>query len=138
MMKQANASNKKIIIKDSTLREGLDVAGVNLTIDQKLKITRLLDQAKVPEVEVVAPGKVFKDFEFAKRLKEEQLQTKTSGLVYAYHQRYQEEIVEISRCLDRFDLLMPVSSKRKPYNRSSKINQLLKRMLRRRLSKYQN
>jgi homocitrate synthase NifV len=78
---------------------------------------------------VVAPGKVFKDLEFAKKLKEEQLQTTTSGLVYAYNSRCQEEIEEISRCLDRFDLLMPVSSKRKPYDRCSKINQLFKALV---------
>ncbi len=32
-----------------------------------------------------------------------------------------EEIEEISRYLSRFDLLMPVSPKRKPYDRNDKI-----------------
>ena len=124
-MKKGN-STKKIIIKDSTLREGLDVPNVHFSLDQKLKIAKLLNQAQIPEIEVVAPGKVFKDLEFAKKLKEDGLQIITSGLVYAYNPRCQEEIEEMSRYLNRFDLLMPVSPKRKPYNRSSKINQLLK------------
>lgn len=114
------------MIKDSTLREGEDVFGVNFKINQKLKIARLLSQAQVPEIEVVAPAKVSKDLKFARRLKEERLTIRTSGLVYAYSPRYQEEIEEISRHLDRCDLLMPVSPKRKPYDRNTKINHLLK------------
>jgi len=117
---------KKTIVRDSTLREGEDVLGVNFSLAKKFKIAKLLDQAQIPELEVVAPGKVFKDLEFAKRLNEEGLRIRTSGLVYAYNPRCQEEIVELSRYLNRFDLLMPVSIKRKPYDRNAKINHLLK------------
>lgn len=116
----------KTIIRDSTLREGEDVVGVNFPLEKKLKIAQYLDKAQVPEIEVVAPGKVFEDLEFVKRLKEKQLQIRTSGLVYAYNPRCQEEIEEMSRSLDRFDLLMPVSPKRKPYDRNGKIKHLLK------------
>jgi len=119
-------STKKIIIKDSTLREGIDVPEVNFEINQKLKIARLLHQAQVPEIEVVAPGKVSKDLKFVRRLKEERLPIRTSGLVYAYSPQCREEIEEMSRHLDRFDLLMPVSPKRKPYDRSTKIKLLVK------------
>jgi len=118
-------SGKKIIIRDSTLREGEDTVGVIFEINQKLKIARLLNQAKVPEIEIVAPGKVLKDLKFVKRVKGEPLQIRTSGLVYAHSPRCQEEIEEISKYLDRFDLLMPVSPKRRPYDRSVKIRQLL-------------
>jgi homocitrate synthase NifV len=117
---------KKTIIRDSTLREGEDVVGVNFPLEKKLKIAQLLDKAQVPEIEVVAPGKVFEDLEFVKRLKEKQLQIRTSGLVYAYNLWCQEEIEEMSRYLNRFDLLMPVSPKRKPYDRNGKIKHLLK------------
>lgn len=119
------SSYKKTIIKDSTLREGLDVPDVNFSLGQKLEIARLLDQACVPEIEVVAPGKVFEDLEFVKRLKEERLRIKTSGLVYVYNPQYQVEIKEASRFLNRFDLLMPVSPKRRPYDKNVKISHLL-------------
>ena len=118
-------STKIIVIKDSTLREGEDVVGVNFKINQKLKIARLLNQAQVPEIEVVAPGKVLKDLKFVKRLKEERLPIGTSGLVFAHSPRCQEEIKEMSRHVDRFDLLMPASPKRKPYDKSVMIRQLL-------------
>lgn len=116
---------KKTIIKDSTLREGLDVPDVNFSLEQIFKIAKLLDQARVHEIEVVAPGKVFRDLEFVKRLKEERVQARTSGLIYAYNPQSREEIKEASGCLNRMDLLMPVSPKRKPYDQSIKISHLL-------------
>jgi len=125
-MIRKSKADKKTIIRDSTLREGEDVVGVNFPLEKKLKIAQLLDKAQVPEIEVVAPGKVFEDLEFVKRLKEKQLQIRTSGLVYAYNPWCQEEIEEMSRYLNRFDLLMPVSPKRKPYDRNGKIKNLLK------------
>ncbi len=118
--------SKKITLKDSTLREGEDAVGVNFEINQKLKIARLLNKARVPEIEVVAPGKVSADLKFAKRLKEESLPIRTSGLVFAHSPRCQEEVEEIGRHLDRLDLLMPASSRRPPYDQNAKINDLLK------------
>ncbi len=114
---------KKITLKDSTLREGLDVADVNFSVAQKLAIARLLDQTNVPEIEVVAPGKVFKDSEFAEKLRAEGLAIKTSGLVYAFNP--QAEVEEASKHLHRFDLLMPVTPKRKPYDPAEKVSRLL-------------
>jgi homocitrate synthase NifV len=117
--------HRRIVIKDSTLREGLDVPDVDFSLEQKLDIATLMDQAKVPEIEVVAPGKVFQDLEFAKKLSTEGLSIRTSGLVYSFGNRAREEIKEASKHLNRFDLLMPVSSKRKPYERADKIRLLL-------------
>ena len=115
-------SLKKIIIKDATLREGLDVPNVNFSIEQRLKIARLLDKADVPEIEVVAPGNVLKDLEFVKKLKGEGLSIRTSGLIYSFSPHCHEEIEEASSCLNRFDILMPVSPKRKPYDKNTKIS----------------
>jgi isopropylmalate/homocitrate/citramalate synthase len=118
-------SKKRIVIRDSTLREGLDVPEVNFSFEQKLNIAKLMDRAKVPEMEVVAPGKVFQDLEFVKKLKEGGLSIRTSGLIYSFHSQAREEIKEASKVLNRFDLLMPVSPKRKPYDPNDKMNQLL-------------
>jgi homocitrate synthase NifV len=116
---------EKVILKDSTLREGLDTPWVEFSVGQRLKIVQLLDKANIPEIEIVAPGNVFKDLAFAERLKEENLRIKTSGLVYAYSPKYRQEIEISAKHLDRFDILMPLSEKRKPYNRSSKIECLV-------------
>jgi methanogen homocitrate synthase len=124
MVEKVN-SKKRIVIKDSTLREGLDVPKVNFSFEQRLNIAKLMDQAKVPEIEVVAPGKVFQDLEFVKKLRAKGLSTRTSGLIYSTSNQARGEIKEASQYLNRFDLLMPVSPKRKPYERSDKISLLL-------------
>lgn len=118
-------NNKRITLKDSTLREGLDVPKVNLSPTQKMRITQLLIQVKIPEIEVVSPGKIFEDLKFVKSLKEENVSIKISGLIYAHSPNYQEEIKQASQYLNRLDLLMPVSLKRKPYDHKTKIYQLL-------------
>jgi len=117
-----------IIIRDSTLREGLDVPRLEFSMEQRLRIAGLLDQAKVPEIEVVAPGKIAQDLPFAGKLKEQGLRIRTSGLVYSFSPRCKEEVVQLSGSLDRFDILMPVSEKRRPCDRNTKTS-LLQEML---------
>jgi isopropylmalate/homocitrate/citramalate synthase len=117
--------SKKVILKDSTLREGLDTPNVKFTLAEKLKIAKLLDKANVPEIEIVAPSHVLRDLEFVKRLKEERLKIRTSGLIYAYKADCEREMEEASRCLDRLDILMPVSERRMPSHRDDKIRCLL-------------
>ncbi len=118
-----NAS-QRVTLKDSTLREGLDTPGVTFSIDQKLRIAKALEQAGVPEVEIVAPSRVTQDLEFAGILKGKGLRLKTSGLVYAYHPRWRVDVEAAAASLDRFDVLMPVSPRRKPFGRDEKVAQL--------------
>jgi isopropylmalate/homocitrate/citramalate synthase len=118
-------TSKKVILKDATLREGLDTPNVKFTLEQKLNIAKLLDKAKVPEIEIVAPSDVLRDLEFVKRLKEARLKIRTSGLIYAYKPGCEREIEEASRWLDRLDILMPVSERRMPSRRDEKIRCLL-------------
>jgi homocitrate synthase NifV len=113
-------SSKRVSLKDSTLREGLDTPGVSFSVEQKSRIARALDQGGVPEMEIVAPSRVMQDVQFASILKAEKLQVKTSGLVYAYHPRWQSDVEAAVASLDRFDILMPVSPKRKPFDRNEK------------------
>ena len=122
-----NAS-KSVTLKDSTLREGLDTPGVSFSVEQRLRIAKALDEAGVPEIEIVAPARVMQDAQFAGILKAEKLRVRTSGLVYAYRPRWQEDVEAAAASLDRFDILMPVSPKRKPFDRNEK-TALLKEVL---------
>jgi homocitrate synthase NifV len=117
--------SRRIVIRDSTLREGLDVPGVAFSVEQKLRIAESLSRTKVPELEVVAPGSVFSELEFAKKLKADGFPRKISGLLYVSSSRCREEVEAVRGCLDGFDLLMPVSERRKPYDRSTKKSLLL-------------
>jgi homocitrate synthase NifV len=115
----------KIILRDSTLREGQDTPGVSFSTEQKLKIARGLEEACVPEIEIVTPSRVLKDLDAVRKIRDTGLQLETSGLIYAYSPRVTEEIKEAGKCLHRFDLLMPVSPKREPFDRQAKITLLL-------------
>jgi homocitrate synthase NifV len=115
---------KKIKIRDSTLREGLDTPRVSFSPEQKLRIATILDEADVPEVEIVAPSRVLQDLEFARRVRDEIPRLITSGLIYSYNPRAREEIKEASKLLHRFDILMPISERREPFNRSTKVTLL--------------
>jgi 2-isopropylmalate synthase len=68
-----------IWIYDTTLRDGAQGEGISLSLDDKLKIARKLDQMGVPLIEGGWPGANPKDVQFFWRLQEEPL--KNSELV---------------------------------------------------------
>jgi homocitrate synthase NifV len=122
------AASRKIALRDSTLREGLDTPQVSLTLRQKTQITDLLNKSNIPEIEMVAPGKFFEDLPFAQQLKGLRWAIRTSGLVYAYDPACLRQMEAARKYLDRFDLLMPLSEKRPPYRNADKLSILLDRL----------
>jgi homocitrate synthase NifV len=84
----------------------------------------MLDEANVPEIEIVAPSRVFDDLESVRMIRKEIPRIITSGLIYSYHARAKADIEAASKSLHRFDILMPVSERREPFTRSAKVNLL--------------
>jgi homocitrate synthase NifV len=109
-----------IVIRDCTLREGRDVPGVEFSVEQAARIARLVAAAGVPEIEVVAPGRVMADVALAERLRAERLGLRIAGLVYAASPRCREDIAAVSAVADCCDLLMPLAKERAPHDRASK------------------
>ncbi len=66
-------NNKRIVIYDTTLRDGAQREGLSLSLDDKLKITHLLDEMGVPFIEGGWPGANPKDEQFFSQLKTETL-----------------------------------------------------------------
>ena len=62
--------SKTIQIYDTTLRDGSQMEGISLSVDDKLKITKLLDELGVDFVEGGWPGANPKDGEFFKKVKD--------------------------------------------------------------------
>ncbi len=92
-----------------------------------MDIAVALSACGIPEIEIVAPAKVAEDSGFAVMCgaQPEQVRCRTSGLVYAAGGKCFEEIDLLSGVLDRMDILMPLSLKRKPYNENEKIKRML-------------
>ena len=70
---------KKVQIYDTTLRDGAQMEGISLSVDDKVKITKLLDELGVDFIEGGWPGSNPKDEEFFKKARA--LNLKTAKLV---------------------------------------------------------
>lgn len=58
---------KKVVIYDSTLRDGAQAQGISFTVEDKLKIVEALDKLGVSYIEAGNPGSNPKDLEFFER-----------------------------------------------------------------------
>ena len=76
----ASATSRKVEIYDTTLRDGAQLEGISLTVDDKLRIAEQLDWLGVDYVEAGWPGSNPKDDEVFRRAVTE-LDMKTSTLV---------------------------------------------------------
>jgi 2-isopropylmalate synthase len=59
----AAASKEKIIIFDTTMRDGEMMPGVTMNVDQKVYLAKLLEEMQVDVIEVGYPGAFEKDFD---------------------------------------------------------------------------
>lgn len=101
---------KSVFIRDSTLREGLELPGVELSLKDKLEIVRSLEDMNVPEIEIGMPYGLRSCLPLAKAVKANGLKIKTSALVLSYRQNWQEDInIAAGSSIDRIEILLPTS-----------------------------
>lgn len=67
--------NNEIRIYDSTLRDGAQAEGISFTVNDKLRITKRLDQFGVSYIEAGNPGSNPKDLEFFEKVKSLELKS---------------------------------------------------------------
>ncbi|EPR13806.1 citramalate synthase [Ruminiclostridium papyrosolvens] len=67
--------NNKIIMYDSTLRDGAQALGISFTVEDKLKIVSKLDELGIDYIEAGNPGSNPKDLEFFERVLKMKLRT---------------------------------------------------------------
>lgn len=107
-------NGRRVILKDSTLREGLDVPGVTLDPGQKRALLVKLAELQVPEAEVVAPGHFDTDIKVLQELGMADLPIASSGLIYGNGPECLRQIAAAGNALDRVDILMPAVAARPP------------------------
>jgi len=99
-----------ITIRDSTLREGIELPGVNLSLDDKIQIAKFLESMHVPEIEIGMPYGLKDCLPLAEVVKSKGLNLKTSALVLSYSSTWKDEIrMAADSSLDRIEVLFPAS-----------------------------
>jgi 2-isopropylmalate synthase len=66
-------AQNQVKIFDSTLRDGAQGQGISFSLEDKLKIVKILDEMQIDYIEAGNPGSNPKDMEFFKRLKDVEL-----------------------------------------------------------------
>ena len=118
-------TGRSIIIRDTTLREGLDVPGVDFDLAQRLRIAALLADTGIAQMEIVAPSRVVADSAVAREIRQQGLDIRTSGLVYAMSPTLGADLVAAGESLDDVDLLISPCPQRKPTSLADKRARLL-------------
>jgi len=112
-----------IVLRDSTLREGLDVPGLRFSLAEQLRLARNLAALGIREIEIGAPGRARQAQELHRRIKAMGLPLRTSGLVFGFGD-YAAELRH-AREFDRADILMPLGP-RGPRTKRDKLHALTK------------
>jgi len=123
-----NNGQGAVILRDSTLREGLDTPAVSFSLAARRRIVAALAAAGVAEAEIVAPSRVGADLHLAEQLVAAHRGLRTSGLVYGNRPECPAEIESATRVLDHVDVLMPLSTQRAPHAVGEKIALLVERL----------
>lgn len=118
-----------VILKDCTLREGLDVPGVAPGPEEKKFLLGKLAEAGIPEVELVAPGHFDRDLEFVRESGAAESGVRVTGLIYGYGDDWKDRIGRAKGVLDRVDVLIPLSDSRPPPGRTGKSRRLREALL---------
>lgn len=120
----------KIIIRDTTLREGLDVPGVErrLKREQRLTLAKKIYELGIREFDIVHPGRVNRDSIWLAQKLKNTFGDKIviHGAVYAFNPRLEHEIKLTKEVVDEIDFVMPVIDERPPRPNKEKINSLVK------------
>ena len=113
-----------IVIRDTTLREGLDVPGVErrLKFRDRVRLARAIYELGVREFDIVHPGRVgLSSVRLARELKRLYGdKIIVHGAAYAYNEKLDRELALMRDSVDEIDLVMPVIRERKPHANKQK------------------
>jgi 2-isopropylmalate synthase len=109
---QNESPESKVIIFDTTMRDGELMPGVKMNADQKMSIAELLNQMRVDVIEVGYPGGFKKDFDEISIISKNVKEATICGLSSSK----QEEIVSVALALKsaakgRINVFTPINLK---------------------------
>ena len=83
---------ERVHVRDSTIREGEETPGVYYTLEQKIKISEMLEDIGVRDIDVGYIGQVQDQWDLAKEIKERGINLKTYSHLSSNPTRWTEEI----------------------------------------------
>lgn len=110
----------RVVLKDTTMREGLDVPGVSLDSGQKKALLEKLAETGITEAELVSPGHFDRDLQFIRTMGSMDPAVSLSGLIYGHNSSWRDQVIRARDLLDRIDLLIPLADSRPPVGRDEK------------------
>ena len=120
----------RIILRDTTLREGLDVPGVEkrLKLSDRLILARAIFSLGIREFDIVHPGRVHeKSIWLARELKRLYgNRIIIHGAAYAFNARLREELMLMANWVDDIDLVIPLIRAREPHTHKQKVRATLR------------
>lgn len=99
----------QIILRDTTLREGVQIPGSSVAEADKQRFTALLDELGVPEIEIGLPDGVNACADLSRFIRDRGLRIKPTGLVPCYGARWRQQVDLAADCGLRVDVLVPTS-----------------------------
>jgi 2-isopropylmalate synthase len=88
---------RRVIIKDTTLREGEETPHVTMTLEDKIAIARMLSEMGIEEADAGYVGAVERDLAFARRVKKEGFKLKLAAHARTLLPGFRQEIDTIAR-----------------------------------------
>lgn len=102
--------SNKVIIRDSTLREGLQIPGVSISFKDKIRLIRLMDKMCIPEVEIGIPEGLDASINIAEYIYKNKFSLKTTALVPCYTQGWRQQLDNAARHhFYHVDIITPTS-----------------------------
>ena len=103
------ASRERIRLRDTTLREGLQIPGSRALGEGARRFVELLDELGVPEVEIGLPDGIDACADLARFIRQRGLRIEPSALVPCYGTGWRRQLGLAADCGLRVDVLAPVS-----------------------------
>ncbi len=103
--------SNKIIIRDSTLREGLQIPGVSISFKDKVRLIHLMDKIGIPEIEIGIPEGLDANINIADYIYKNKLFLKTTALVPCYTTGWRQQLDNVAKHhFYHVDIIAPTSN----------------------------
>ena len=100
----------RILLRDTTLREGIQMPASQVTLAQKRELISILNEIGIPEIEIGLPDGVAACLDVADLIQEAGYSIKATALIPCYTNRWQKHVsMAAEHKLHRVDVLAPSS-----------------------------